>query len=292
MHLVRFPTLEDLSNDLSQEIGQFCGYLDRLFTSHYEKRPAGKIVHLKCTIVQNRAVASEFVEWTLRLLADRRFACKSFFREALQLVAQHSAEFRALHPDDRPSNSERLALLEKHRQCSKSASQGKTLGALTMFDWWMTTDDPLAMLLMMNFAENIGREHINSLRMFAAKCAALDGVHPQFCEVVEQYTRQKVADTELVALRREIRRALSDYYANEYSKDPSYAVLVELGFRPLERICSPSIGWVELCDVSHEICSTVIARCGNSEKLAADLREAVSCPWPTPRKSSDPAPIE
>jgi hypothetical protein len=279
MHLVQFPTLEDLSRDLSQEIGQFCGYLDRLFTSHYEKRAAGKIIHLTCTVVENRDVASEFVEWTLHLLADRRFACKSFFREALQLVAQHRAAFRALHPDDRPSNSELLALIEKHRQVSRSASHSKNLGAQTLYDWWQTTDDPLSMLLMMTFADNVCREQVNALRLFAARSTALDGVHPQFCEVVEKYTLQKATETELVALRRELRRALSNYYANEYSKDPSYAVLVELGYRPLERICSPSIGWIELCDVTHEICSTVIARCGGSLQLAADLRQAVPCPW-------------
>jgi len=279
MHLLRFPTLEDMCCDVTRETSQFCAYLDRLFTSHYEKRAAGNVVHLRCTVVENHDVASEFVEWTLRLLEDRRFACKSYFREALQLVAEHKAEFRALHPDSRPANSDLLILVEKHRQVSKSASECKQQGARTISDWWATADDPVAMLLMMTFADHVPRKQLNSLRLFAAQCTAVDGIHPEFCEIVEKFAHESATETQLVALRREFRKVLTDYYANDYVKDPSYAVLVELGYRPLERICSPAIGWAELCDVAREVCATLVARRASSSQLAADLRKTVACPW-------------
>ncbi|MGH9552157.1 MAG: hypothetical protein ACRD3W_22410 [Terriglobales bacterium] len=273
---VRTPTLDDLALDLTAEAAHLAGLLNNLFTSHYMRSGNGKVVTISCRVVENRHVGEELVDWVRDLLAEPRFAFRSYFRDALELIARKRTAFKTLK-GDRPHAGEILALVGKHLKISRFGAEMKKRGCGSVVDLWNQAVEPLILILLLPFVDEPSDCQINHLRLFAARCAEFETADQGMCEVFERFCSAQADGDELLELQTKFRDILTYYYANDYEKDPSYSAVVEMGFHPLERLCDPTIDWPELCEVTYHICSSLKAP--STTDVVDLLRETLPCPW-------------
>lgn len=277
MAKLRTPTLEDLAKDLGSDAKQLASYLQSLYTSHYQKSGQGKVVTISCKVVENKHVAAELVDWVGQRLRDPDLSFKSYFREALEMIDESRKAYIS-YSDGRPASAVVLGLVDKHLQISKVVSGWRESGCNSLETFWATAVEPLILLSLLPFVDKPSKTQINRLRLFAARCSELDCDDSSLSTLCLRFLNEAATELELLSKRKVFQQALAEYYANDYVKDPSYAAVVEMGFRPLEQMCNPKVGWQEMCEVAYRI-SCSASKLRPTAEIANLLRECLPCPW-------------